>query len=234
MAYTKLFSSIVTSTIWTEDDRTRIVWITMLAISDKNGEIQASVPGLARIAGVPVEACRAAIAKFLSPDPDSRTKDDGGRRIEEIAGGWALLNFQKYREMASKEESKASEAIRKARYRAKVARNNVPKCPVGVPPVSTENPDIADLESDSNPSYSKLQREKLDQNPDSEEAVVAQFKHLLRDAMLNDGGKWRNRYRKNRGKTLRVLRACQSDLVEGKVPRSWAAYAEDLWKRFAD
>ena len=151
MSYTKLFNSIVTSTLWMEDDRTRIVWITMLAIADKNGEIQASVPGLARLAAVPLDDCRAAITKFLSPDLDSRTKDDQGRRIEEIDGGWALLNFRKYREMASKEESQASEASRKARYRAKMARN-VPKCPANVPrvpPVSTLNPHIAEAEAEA-------------------------------------------------------------------------------------
>ena len=148
MAYTKLFNSIVTSTIWTEDDRTRIVWITMLAIADKNGEVQASVPGLARLAGVPVEDCRKAITRFLSPDLDSRTKDDEGRRIEIIEGGWSLLNFRKYREMASREDMQASEAERKARYRAKLARN-VPKCPGSVPVVSTPTLHIAEAEAEA-------------------------------------------------------------------------------------
>lgn len=122
-SYTKLFTSIVTSTIWNEDDKTRIVWITMLALADKNGEVQGSVPGIARVAGVAVDDCRAAVAKFLSPDPDSRTKDDEGRRIEEIEGGWHLLNHRKYREMASKDESREAEAKRKARYRDKLKRN---------------------------------------------------------------------------------------------------------------
>jgi len=122
-SYTKLFTSIVTSTIWNEDDKTRIVWITMLALADKNGEVQGSVPGLARVAGVSVDDCRAAVAKFLAPDPDSRTKDDEGRRIEEIDGGWHLLNHRKYREMASKDESREAEAKRKARYRDKLKRN---------------------------------------------------------------------------------------------------------------
>lgn len=123
MSYTKLFSSLVTSTIWTEDDRTRIVWITMLAIANQHGEIQASIPGLARIAGVPVGDCKAAIEKFLSPDEFSRTPDDEGRRIEKIDGGWALLNHLKYREMASREESKSAAAERQKRYRARKARN---------------------------------------------------------------------------------------------------------------
>jgi hypothetical protein len=127
MAYTKLFNSIITSTIWSEDDQTRIVWITMLAIADKNGEVQGSIPGLARIAGVPVEACRNAITKFLSPDVDSRTKDDEGRRIDVIEGGWHLLNHGKYRNMASDADRAEKAAIRQAKHREKVKRN-APTC----------------------------------------------------------------------------------------------------------
>jgi hypothetical protein len=123
MAFTKLFSSIITSTVWMEDDQTRLVWITMLALADKNGEVQGSVPGLARIAAVPVDACRVALTLFLSPDPDSRTKDDEGRRIEEIDGGWLLLNHAKYRKMASKEEQIEKATARTRRYRAKRDRN---------------------------------------------------------------------------------------------------------------
>lgn len=33
----KLFGSIVASTIWREDDKTRLVWITLLALSDRDG-----------------------------------------------------------------------------------------------------------------------------------------------------------------------------------------------------
>jgi hypothetical protein len=123
MAYTKLFSSIVTSTIWVETDRTRIVWITMLALADRNGEVQASIPGLARIAGVPVPDCEDALQKFMSPDPYSRTPDDEGRRIEKIDGGWALINHSKYREMASREDSKEANAKRQKRHYDRKARN---------------------------------------------------------------------------------------------------------------
>jgi hypothetical protein len=123
IGYTKLFSSIVTSTIWVESDRTRIVWITMLAMADRNGEIQASIPGLARLAGVPIPDCEEALAKFIAPDRYSRTPDDEGRRIEKIEGGWALLNHAKYREMASKDDSKAANTERQRRHREKEKRN---------------------------------------------------------------------------------------------------------------
>jgi hypothetical protein len=106
-----------------ESDQTRIVWITILAIADKNGEVQASIPGLARIAGVSIEACETAINKFLSPDPYSRTPDDEGRRIEKIEGGWSILNHAKYRELASRDESKSSAAERQKRFRERQRRN---------------------------------------------------------------------------------------------------------------
>ncbi len=119
MAYTKLFSSIITSTVWMEDDATRIVWITLLAMADKNGEVQGSIPGLARLAGVSLEACDTAIAKFLAPDLRSRTKTDDGRRIEEIDGGWFLLNHAKYRRMASLDDQRERNAARQRRFREK-------------------------------------------------------------------------------------------------------------------
>lgn len=153
MGYTKLFSSIITSTIWSEDDRTRIVWITMLALADKNGEVQGSVPGLARMACVPVEDCRASLQKLMSPDPDSRTKDDEGRRIEEIDGGWSIINFLKYRELASREETRASESLRKARYRD---RKMKAKCPGHVPDTSGQ---------ETFSSYTQKQTQTQTQNP---------------------------------------------------------------------
>ena len=117
--YTKLFSSIITSSIWTEDDQTRIVWITLLALADRHGEVAASIPGLARVAGVSVEACEKAIAKFMAPDPYSRTPDEEGRRIERIEGGWALVNHAKYRAAASEEDEREKAAIRQKRLRDK-------------------------------------------------------------------------------------------------------------------
>jgi len=123
MSYTKLFQTIITSTIWTEDDKTRLVWITLLALADKNGEVMATVPGLARLAGVSIDATEDAVARFLSPDKYSRTPDDEGRRIEEIDGGWALLNHGKYRLMASKDDAKAKNSDRQRRHRDRAKRN---------------------------------------------------------------------------------------------------------------
>lgn len=108
MTFTKLFSSITASTIWAARDQTRIVWITMLAMADQHGRVWASIPGLANIARVPIEACETALEELMCPDKYSRTKDHDGRRVEPIDGGWRLLNHAKYRAIRDEESIKES------------------------------------------------------------------------------------------------------------------------------
>lgn len=102
--YTKLFSSITESTVWGEPYATRIVWVTLLAMADSRGNCYGSVPGLARRANVTTDEARAALDSFRAPDSDSRTKDHDGRRIEDIDGGWKLLNHGKYSAVRSADE----------------------------------------------------------------------------------------------------------------------------------
>src|SRR6266568_4527809 len=102
--YTKLFNSILASTIWDEDKDTKILWITMLAMSDMQGKIEASIPGLAHLARIGVPETEAGLKKLLASDPYSRTKEHDGRRIAEIDGGWLILNRAKYREKMTADE----------------------------------------------------------------------------------------------------------------------------------
>lgn len=88
----------------------------MLAMSDQDGIVEASIPGLARRAGVTVDVCEKAISTFLAPDPYSRTRDLDGRRIEEVDGGWRLLNHDKYRAKQNIEDVRERAAERQRRY----------------------------------------------------------------------------------------------------------------------
>ena len=124
MTFTKLFSSITESTVWQEDAHTRLVWITMLAMADKQGRVWASIPGLATRARVDTDSARTAIERFLSPDADSRTKLFEGRRIEEIDGGWRLLNYKKYREIRDEETRREQNAQAQARFRNKKSKQS--------------------------------------------------------------------------------------------------------------
>jgi hypothetical protein len=116
--FTKLFGSIVTSTIWRESNETRIVWVTMLAISDRLGYVAASVPGLASLANVSIEECISALSKLQSPDPWSRTKDQEGKRIVEVEGGWQLLNYVKYRQLGVEVDRKLYLRLKQREHRA--------------------------------------------------------------------------------------------------------------------
>lgn len=120
--FTKLFGSMLASSIWCEDNETRLVWVTMLALANRDGLVEAAVPGLAHAARVPVDSCRRAIEKFLAPDPDSRSMNDEGRRIERVPGGWRLINYKAYRKKLSAEDRRDYQAAKQAEYRARKPR----------------------------------------------------------------------------------------------------------------
>jgi hypothetical protein len=113
--FVKLYGSILYSTVWLEPLPTKVVWITMLALADADGVVGASVPGLAKIAGVSREECEAAIATLSAPEPDSRTKDDDGRRIQVVEGGWRIVNHRKYRDLRSETQVRTAERVRRHR-----------------------------------------------------------------------------------------------------------------------
>lgn len=115
--FVKVFGTIRTSSIWVESPPIFKVWMTLLVEADPKGRVFGTVPGIANSAAVSVEECRTAIEKFLSPDPDSRTPDDEGRRIRPIEGGWQLLNYKRYREMRTEKQIATAERV--ARHRAK-------------------------------------------------------------------------------------------------------------------
>lgn len=104
MPYAKLDSGIIHSSIWSEDDRVVRLWITILAMKKFDGRVESSVPGLARAANIPLEDCERGLLKLMSPDPYSRTKDNEGRRIAEVEGGWLVLNHEKYRDKRDRSE----------------------------------------------------------------------------------------------------------------------------------
>jgi hypothetical protein len=117
--YTKLFQSILASTIWRADDKTRIVWITLLAMADKYGVAEGSIPGLADMARVSIEDCERALKILESPDPYSRSKEHEGRRIRSVDEGWQLLNHTKYRERMSADDRREYLRVKQAEYRAR-------------------------------------------------------------------------------------------------------------------
>lgn len=95
--FTKLYSNIITSSVWSAAKETKILWITMLALTDANGYVTGSVPGLAATARLTVLETEAALSELLSPDKYSRSIENEGRRLEKVEGGWIILNYAKHR-----------------------------------------------------------------------------------------------------------------------------------------
>ena len=116
--YTKLFSDIVRSSVWDEDDVTRVVWITLLALKDRNHFVRGSDEFLLKhMARVDLERGKSALEKLSSPDPLTHTQAFEGRRIERAPGGWFILNGEKYHQMLNKAERDEYNRKKQAEYR---------------------------------------------------------------------------------------------------------------------
>lgn len=119
--YAKLYATILRSSIWLEDDETRLLWIAMLAAADEQGYVFGSPAGMAHTARIPVEATKAALLKLASPDPDSsdlsENPENEGRRIEVVDGGWRLINYARYRAIRDSEERREQNREAKRRQR---------------------------------------------------------------------------------------------------------------------
>lgn len=96
--FTKLFSSITTSSLWCQDHVVLRVWIAMLAGCDSNGVVEGSIPGLAHLCMITPDEMVRVLGILSAPDEFSRTKDHEGRRIQVVDGGWQILNYKSYRE----------------------------------------------------------------------------------------------------------------------------------------
>lgn len=120
--YNKLFTKILDSSIWLAPDPHRLVWITLLAAMDEDGNVMmASAANVAARARVPLDQARAAIEAFEGPDPDSGDPDNEGRRIERFPGGWHVLNAEKYRALVTKAIIREQTRLRVAKHRSKVS-----------------------------------------------------------------------------------------------------------------
>lgn len=89
----------------------------MLALADKYGVVEGSIPGLADMARLSIAETQESLLLLHSPDEFSRTTDHEGRRVKTIDGGWQILNHGKYREKMNADERREYLRIKKAESR---------------------------------------------------------------------------------------------------------------------
>lgn len=112
-----MFSSLITSTIWCESKEVKILWVTMLALTNKHSRMDASVPGLVKMSGLTLSEVEASLAVLEAPDPYSRSTEHEGRRIQKVDGGWLILNHAKYRKKMDADDRREYLRIKKQEYR---------------------------------------------------------------------------------------------------------------------
>ena len=89
----------------------------MLALANREGIVHCTIPGLADRARITLEQCEYALQRFQQPDKYSWSKEDEGRRVRVVEGGWFLINHAKYRALMNQDEQREKTRIRMQRYR---------------------------------------------------------------------------------------------------------------------
>lgn len=128
--YAKLFASILDSSLWAADYPTRILFVTMIAMADREGNVYGSRSGLVRRAAIKPEELEPALATLIRPDAESsdllRNPENEGRRIEEVAGGWRIVNFSYYRNLRDEDERREQNRIAQQSLRNRRKQNQLP------------------------------------------------------------------------------------------------------------
>lgn len=118
--WTPLWSKIVDSSIWTESLQVRILFVTMLALKDRDHVVRRNPFELARRANLTEDEVVLALKVLESPDTKRKEPQDyDGRRIKKVEDGWLMLNGDKYRRMMQMCYRREYKAVKQAEYRDK-------------------------------------------------------------------------------------------------------------------
>jgi len=124
--YSKVFAQIFESSI-AEDHVVRHVFMDLLVLANKHGEVDMTMASIARRTNVPLEVVARAIAHLTSPDPFSRTALEEGRRLVLIDDhrdwGWRIVNFPHYNAMRNEDARREYFREYKRNYRNKKNNN---------------------------------------------------------------------------------------------------------------
>lgn len=130
--YSPIFSSIVDSSLWCEEDYVSKAFITMLALKDSNHYVATNAFRLGRRCWPmlpPQEAEKLAIKALdtlCAPDTMRRGQEHEGRRLEHRDDGYYVLNGELYSALSRKVADQARKAkwARENRAKLKVPKRN--------------------------------------------------------------------------------------------------------------
>lgn len=119
--FAKVFASLWEGTLYGQG-AAQLVFVYLLANCDASGVVDVTPQVIAGATGFDLEVVREALRKLEAEDPESRTPDEGGRRIvlldEHRSWGWRVVNFAAYRARLNEEERRAAARERMRRVRS--------------------------------------------------------------------------------------------------------------------
>jgi len=123
MGFTKLDEGIIYSSIMGENDSVFRIWIILLATCKSTGISPLSPVFIKNLTGKSLEEVNKCLEILMAPDSSSRSKNDEGRRIRSVDGGYQVINYLKYRDFTYSDNP---EAIKKRRQRKGDISGHVP------------------------------------------------------------------------------------------------------------
>jgi hypothetical protein len=122
LVYAKLFTSIYQGTL-RGNSHGLLVFTNLLAHCDKNGAADIHPRAIAEEVGLTVDQVNAALRVLESPDDESRSPEEQGRRIvrldEHRAWGWLVVNYCKYRAIRDEDDRREQNRLSQERWRNK-------------------------------------------------------------------------------------------------------------------
>jgi hypothetical protein len=122
MMYAKLFTSIYQGTL-RGNSHGLLVFTNLLAHCDKDGIVDMHPRAIAEEVGLTPDQVRDALLVLESPDDESRSPEEQGRRIvrldEHRAWGWRVVNYLKYRAIRNEDDRREQNRLSQARWREK-------------------------------------------------------------------------------------------------------------------
>lgn len=138
--YAKIFAQILDSSI-VEFPETRFTFMDFLILADSDGVVDMTHEAIARRTNRPLDVIRKTITELEAPDPRSRTKDAKGARLKRLDDhrdwGWVIVNYDKFRRMATDLQRREKTKLRVKKYREKIRSPSacVTQCNASVTPL---------------------------------------------------------------------------------------------------
>lgn len=170
MGFTKLDEGLAESSVCRHGLDAVGLWALILSrtrpLKGGRGAMRTSPAFFASITGAPIERVRELFAIFESPDQDSRTPDDDGRKLERFGDGWIVINYSKYREKRDPDERR--EQVREAVRRHRAVSQGKPSVIQSKPKQKTE----AEAEAESVGSVVPTSLSQTREQPSSASALA--------------------------------------------------------------